>query len=129
MPGLEPETSRLSMLSDYAYHLRYIPVDPSALTHSLSGPDLAGLSGLQRLRFWLFTLNAGDQISIQTFAGITATHIVIPIVTRVSTNVTARIGITRDRLKILYLQSVCFQGFQLSQSGIKEIKNSNLLSW
>ena len=36
MPGLEPGTSRLSMLSECAYHLRYIPGDPSAHTHSIS---------------------------------------------------------------------------------------------
>ena len=47
MPGLEPGTSGLSMLSECAYHLRYIPVNPSAHTHSISGPDLAGLNGLQ----------------------------------------------------------------------------------
>ena len=47
MPGLEPGTSQLSMLSESAYHLRYIPGDPSAHTHSISGPDLAGLPGLQ----------------------------------------------------------------------------------
>ena len=29
MPGLEPGNSRLSMLSDCAFHLRYIPVDLS----------------------------------------------------------------------------------------------------
>ena len=48
MPGLEPGTSRLSMLSECAHHLRYIPVDPSAHTHSISGPDLVGLPGLLR---------------------------------------------------------------------------------
>ena len=37
MTGLEPGTSRLSMLSECAYHLRYNPV------------DLAGLTGLQLL--------------------------------------------------------------------------------
>ena len=42
MPGLEPETSRLSMLSECAYHLRYIPVDPSAHTHSRSRPGPRG---------------------------------------------------------------------------------------
>ena len=47
MPGLEPGTFRLSMLSECAYHLRYIPVDPNAHTHSISRPDLAGLPGLQ----------------------------------------------------------------------------------
>ena len=36
MSGLEPRTSRLSMLSESAYHLRYILVDPSANTHSKS---------------------------------------------------------------------------------------------
>ena len=46
MPGLEPGTSQLSMLRECAYNLRYIPVDPSANTHSIAGPDLAGLLGL-----------------------------------------------------------------------------------
>ena len=32
MPGLEPRTSRLSMLSECANHLRYVPADTSALT-------------------------------------------------------------------------------------------------
>ena len=32
MPGLEPGTFRLRMLSECAYHLRYIPVDPSEHT-------------------------------------------------------------------------------------------------
>ena len=41
MLGLEPGTTRPSMLSECAYHLRYIPVDPSAHTHSLSGQGLA----------------------------------------------------------------------------------------
>ena len=35
MPGLEPGTSRLSMQSECAYHLRYISVDPSAHKHSI----------------------------------------------------------------------------------------------
>ena len=33
MLGLEPETSRLGMLSECAYDLRYIPIHPSAHTH------------------------------------------------------------------------------------------------
>ena len=37
MLGLEPGTFRLSMLSECAYHLRYIPADPSAHTHSILG--------------------------------------------------------------------------------------------
>ena len=37
MPGLEPGSSRPSMLSECAYHLRYIPLDPSAHTHSIPG--------------------------------------------------------------------------------------------
>ena len=42
MSGLEPGTSRLSLLSECAYHLRYIPVDPSAHKHSVSGPGPSG---------------------------------------------------------------------------------------
>ena len=42
MPGLEPRTSRSSMLRDCAYHLRYISADPSAQTHSISGPGPGG---------------------------------------------------------------------------------------
>ena len=42
MPGLEPGTSRLSMLSECAYHLRYIPVDPSTHPHSILGPEPSG---------------------------------------------------------------------------------------
>ena len=59
MPGLEPELSRQSMLSECAYHLRYIPVDPSA--HSISGPDLAGLPGFK----WHF--RGGTTLSIMLF--------------------------------------------------------------
>ena len=57
IPGLEPGTSRLSMLNDCAYHLRYIPVEPSAHTHSKWGPGPSGspqLTGKSyRLRFRL----------------------------------------------------------------------------
>ena len=42
MAGPEPGTFRLIVLSECAYHLRYIPVDPSAHTHFISGPELAG---------------------------------------------------------------------------------------
>ena len=42
IPGLEPGTSQLSILSECAYHLRYIPVDPSAHTHSISGTGPSG---------------------------------------------------------------------------------------
>ena len=49
MPGLELGTSRLSMLSECAHHLSYIPVDPSAHTHSISAPNLAGLPAWQWL--------------------------------------------------------------------------------
>ena len=35
MPGLEPGTSRKSMLSECAYPLRYMPVDPSAHMHCI----------------------------------------------------------------------------------------------
>ena len=42
MPGLEPGTSRLSMLSEFAYHLRYIPADLSAHAHSISGTGPSG---------------------------------------------------------------------------------------
>ena len=49
MPGLEPGTSRLSMLSECAYHLRYIRVDPSAQTHSISWPRPSGRPPLTRL--------------------------------------------------------------------------------
>ena len=51
IPGLEPGTSRPSMLSECAYHLRYIPVEPSTQTHSITGPDLAGHTGLAQLFF------------------------------------------------------------------------------
>ena len=37
MEGLEPGTSRLSMISECAYHLRFIPTDPSAHTHFKTG--------------------------------------------------------------------------------------------
>ena len=42
MPGLEPGTTQLSMAGGCAYHLRYTPVDPSAHTHSISGPGPSG---------------------------------------------------------------------------------------
>ena len=42
IPRLEPGTSRLNMLSECAYRLRYIPVDPSAQTHSIAGPGPSG---------------------------------------------------------------------------------------
>ena len=47
MPGLEPGTSRLSMLSECAYHLRYIPVDPNVHTHSVSEPGLLASAASQ----------------------------------------------------------------------------------
>ena len=40
--GTRPRASRLSMLSECAYHLRYIPADSSAHTHSISGPRPSG---------------------------------------------------------------------------------------
>ena len=61
MPGLEPGTSRLSMLSACAYYLPYIPIGPSAhalytgdrtlrgprypmLTMTLDKPSLTGIA-------------------------------------------------------------------------------------
>ena len=46
MPGLEPGTSRLNMLSECAYHLRYIPLTRARTRTLYRGPDLAGLPGL-----------------------------------------------------------------------------------
>ena len=47
MPGLEPGTSQLSMLSECAYHMRYISADPSAHTHSISRPGPSGSYNLK----------------------------------------------------------------------------------
>ena len=61
MPGLEPGTSRLSIVSECAYHLRYIPIVPSShalytgdrvlrgprypmLTMTLNKPGLTGIA-------------------------------------------------------------------------------------
>ena len=55
IPGLEPGASRLSMLSEKAYDLRYIPVDPSAHTHSKLGRRTDSARCLQHL----FYLNLG----------------------------------------------------------------------
>ena len=52
VPGLETGTSRLSMLSECAYHLRYIPVDPSAHTHSISGPEPSRRHLLKLIDHW-----------------------------------------------------------------------------
>ena len=56
MPGLEPGTSRPCMLSECAYHLLYISVDPSAHTHSISAPGPSGSPGLElfNARFSVF---------------------------------------------------------------------------
>ena len=42
IPGLEPRTPRLGMLSECAYHLRYISIDPSAHTYSIEGTGSCG---------------------------------------------------------------------------------------
>ena len=53
IPGLEPGTSRLNMLSEWTCHLRYIPVDPSTHTQSKLRPRTYSARCLQNL----FNLN------------------------------------------------------------------------
>ena len=69
MPGLEPGTSRLSMLSECTYHLRYIPVDPSAHTHSISHkvPTVQGAYFSTSFLIWLkkiFEQNFGSYFKV-----------------------------------------------------------------
>ena len=63
--GLEPGTPRLSMLSECANHLRYIPIDLSAHTHSIAGTGPCG--GLLSPHAYKFEILKDSTLKIQNF--------------------------------------------------------------